>query len=171
MKKIKIIYPVLLILTILLFNHCNKHKCHEVVGLDQEAFEFSLVDENSETVIASWETKYDYEDLEFEQELKDDIRGLEIRANGKISFYLIEEIGASFDHLIGKSFTNIYYLYLDAKNKNRETDIDTIMISSEIISLDEDCVPIGFGTTTIVYNDSIYHQGDYTDNIDFLKKS
>lgn len=109
-----------------------------------------MVDENGETVIAAWGTKYDYEDLEFEQELKDDIRGLEICANGKISFYLIEDIGASFDHLIGKSFINIYYLYLDAMNENRTTDIDTIMISCETISFDEDCVPIGFGTTTIV---------------------
>lgn len=129
-----------------------------------------MIDENGETVIAAWGAKYDYEDLEFEQELKDDIRGLQIRANGKISFYLIEDIGASFDHLIGKSFININYLYLDAMNENRATDIDTIMISSETISFDEDCVPIGFGTTTIVYNDSIYHQGDYINSINFLKK-
>ena len=170
MKKIRILYPLLLLISIIVFNHCNKNKCHLVVGPDQEAFEFSLVDENEETVIAAWGTKYDYEDLEFEQELKDEVRGLEIRANGKISFYLIEDISGSFDYLIGKSFKNIYYLYLDAKNKNRETDIDTIMISSEIISVDDDCVPIGFGATTIIYNDSIYHQGNYIESIDFIKK-
>ena len=56
-------------------------------------------------------------------------------------------------------------------NENRTTDIDTIMISCETISFDEDCVPIGFGTTTIVYNDSIYHQGDYINSINFLKKN
>jgi len=172
MKKIKSIYPILLILTILLFNYCNKNKCHQVVGPDGRIFSFRVIDpKTNETAIAAWGAKYDSDDIFFEQKSKDTVRGLQILGTGDFSFYLIDDIGPNNrDEIVNKEFTNTYFLHLNARNENLETDIDTIMISSEIISVDDDCVPIGCGATTIVYNDSIYHQGDYIDSIDFLKK-
>jgi len=173
MKKIKSIYPILLILTILLFNYCNKHQCHEVEGPDGKSFSFRLVDKDTEeTIIAAWGTPYDYEDIQFKQLMKDTIRGLSIKSNGRITFKLIDEIRSNNrDDIIGKPFTNTYYLHLVPKNEDRETDIDTIVVSSEIVPTDRECASIDFGITTITYNDSIYHQGNYIENLDFLKKS
>ncbi len=172
MKKIKIIYPVLLILTILLFNHCNKHKCHEVEGPDGRIFSFRVIDpQTNETAIASWGAKYDSDDIFFEQKSKDTVRGLQILESGDFSFYLIDDIGPhNRDDIVNKEFTNTYFLHLNAKNQNLETDIDTIVISSAIVPVENECSPIDFGFTKIVYNDSIYHQGDIIKHIDFIKK-
>jgi len=172
MKKIKIIYPLLIILTILLLNNCNKHQCHEEVGPDGKGFSFRLIDnETKETTIAAWGTPYDYEDIKFEQLMKDSVRGLEIYEDGRIFFDLIDEIRSdNRDDIVGKPFTNTYYLHLVPKNEDRETDIDTIVVSSEIVTTESECSPIDFGTTTIIFNDSLYYQGAYLQRIDFIKE-
>ena len=172
MTKNTINYPVLLILTILLFNHCNKHQCHEEVGPDGKGFTFRLIDkETEETIIAAWGTPFDYEDIKFEQLMKDSVRGLEIYEDGTIFFDLIDEIRSdNRDDIVGKPFTNTYYLHLVPKNEDRETDIDTIVVSSEIVTVESECSPIDFGTTTIIFNDSLYHQGAYLQRIDFIKE-
>ena len=173
MKKIALIYLPLLIPTILLFNHCNKHQCHEVEGPDGKSFSFRVIDkETEETIIASWGVPYDYEDIEFKQLMKDTIRSLSIEPDGRITFKLIDEIRSdNRDDIVGKPFTNTYYLHLVTKNEDRETDIDTIVVSSEIVTIESECSPIDFGTTTIIFNDSLYHQGAYLQRIDFIKKS
>ena len=172
MEKYKFIFLPLLILTILLFNHCNKHQCHEEVGPDGRGFTFRLIDkETEETIIAAWGTPYDYEDVEFKQLMKDTIRGLSIKSNGRITFKLIDEIRShNRDDIVDKPFTNTYYLHLVPKNEDKETDIDTIVVSSEIVTVESECSPIDFGTTTIIFNDSLYHQGAYLQRIDFIKE-
>jgi len=171
MKIIYFVFTFFFIYLFLIINSCGKFKCEEEVGPDQEAFTFRLVDENTrETVIAAWGTKYDNEDVEFKQDSNNSIKGLQIEGDGIISFFPVEDIGSDIEEFIGKSFTNIYYLFLDAKNEERETDVDTIVISFDFVSVEEKCVPIDFGTTTITYNDSIYHQGDFIHIIDFVKK-
>jgi len=175
MKKIKLLWTMLLIPTLFLVNSCKKkeNKCEgRPLELYEIGFSFRLIDENTgESVIAAWGTKYDHEDIEFKQVMKDTIEGLNIIGNGWIAFSIIDEIGPhNEDEIVGKPFTNTYYLFLDAKNEERETDIDTIIISSEVIPVDRDCISIDFGHTTVVYNDSIYHQGEYLEHIDFIKK-
>lgn len=170
MKNSKLIYPLLLFINVSFWS-CTKNQCEEPVGPDNRTFSFRLIDPNTnETAISAWGAKFDYEDLEFKQESKDTIRGLQILGSGDFSFYLIDDIRPNnLDDLIDKPFSNTYYLYLDAKNATRETDIDTIVINSEIITVDRKCEPIDFGTTTIMYNDSIYHQGDFISQIEFIK--
>jgi len=175
MKIIKLVWPILLIPMLFFSNACNKNesKCEgNVPGPDAIGFGFRLIDElTGESVIAAWGTEYNYEDVEFKQAKKDTVRGLEIVENGKIFFDLIDEITPdNRDDIVGVPFTNTYYLYLMPKNEDKEIDIDTIVVSSEVIPVDRTCISIDFGVTTIIYNDSIYHKGAYLRRIDFIKK-
>jgi|GEM_PF-1199358 len=170
MKKIKLIYPILLFITLSL-NSCSKKCGGNIVGPDGKIFTFRLIDSNTnESVIAAWGAKYDNEDVFFEQKSNDSIRGLKIGENGRFSFYLINDISSdNRADIVDKPFTNIYYLHLN--NENIKTDIDTLMISSEVESIENECLSIGFGATTIIFNDSIYHNGKFIQHIDFIKKN
>lgn len=175
MKIIKLVWPTLLILMLFFSNACNKNetKCDGYVSrLDEIGFSFSLIDEDTrETVIAAWGTEYYYEDIEFKQVMKDSVLGLKIYEDGLFFFDFIEEIGThNLDEIVNKPFTNTYHLHLNAKNEDKETDIDTIVISSVVLPSDKDCVTYEFGHTTVTYNDSIYNEGEYMEHIDFIKK-
>lgn len=160
-----LLYTFLFFLPYIAFNcsGCDK-ECREVLPYER-GFSFRLLDKGSgENLIALWGAKYNSEEVTLKQENGNHASFLSVGGNGKIGFLILDYPLEP----IGENHVKIYFLELpDPSGTPGREDIDTIKF--EYAFKENDCPAIWYDYFEIYYNDSLYHEGDFIQYIEFYK--
>lgn len=122
------------------------------------AFNFRFVDKYGVNQIAVWGAPYQSDSTYFTKLDGTLPRQLEMLADGNISFVIQEDDYEAAD----TQATRIFLLYLPDFQAHPRADIDTITFKYKFEGA---C----FDQLAVYYNDSLYHDGRYTDFMLFVK--
>ena len=126
---------------------------------------FKLLDKNSkDNLIAAWGTRYDSDKVNLYKENGDLANELYIWESGKIVFLIPDNNVDALE----KEEISVFYLHLPDEQGNLSRDIDTLSFTYEFENR-EGCPEIWYQSFKVKFNDSLYHQGDYETNFEFLK--
>jgi hypothetical protein len=162
MKKSTFTTPLLLGLSCFLlhFSCGKKEACRFLV--QDAAFTFRLVDLYGVNQIAKWGSRY-LSDSVYVTKIDGTIPNqLEIGPDGNISFFIPDSYNEAKDSQVVRQFL----LYLPDVQGNPRDDTDTIIFKYRF-KITEDV--ICYERLQVTFNDSIYHDGQYTDFIIFTK--
>ena len=121
-------------------------------------FSFKLTDQYGINLIAAWGARY-LSDSVYLTKLDGTLPNrLDIGAGGRIGFVIPDDDSEAKDSSVTKQFL----LYLPDFQGNPKKDIDTLRFQYRFYG---SC----YDTFQVWYNDSLYHNGNYTDFISFLK--
>jgi len=144
--------------------HCScgkKESCNALV--QDESFTFRLVDKYGVNQIAKWGSRY-LSDSVYVTKIDGSLPNqLEIGPDGNIGFFIPDSFNEARDSQIMRQFL----LYLPDTQGNPKYDIDTITFKYKFQITDD---VICYEKFQVVFNDSIHHEGQYTDFIIFTKK-
>ncbi|MFN0015592.1 MAG: hypothetical protein ACKVU2_13680 [Saprospiraceae bacterium] len=130
--------------------------------VQDETFTFRLVDQYGVNQIAKWGARYLSDSVyvaKFDGTLPNQ---LSIESNGRIGFFIPDDYGEALDTQVMRQFL----LFLPDNQGHPKDDIDTITFRYRF-KLTEDV--ICYESLQVMFNDSIYHDGQYIDFIVFTK--
>ena len=144
---------------------CNKKEpC--TFPVHDSYFTFNLIDRYGNNLIAKWGARYLSDSILLTKSNGEYANQLEIREGGHISFFIPESSTEALDSTIARQF----FLYLPDNNGRPKADSDTITFEYQFnkANYQEAQVPC-YSSFRILYNDSLYHDGDYIDIFSFIK--
>jgi hypothetical protein len=162
MKKYAFITTLALGLSCFLFHlSCKKKESCNFLVQDSH-FTFKLFDQYGVNQIAKWGARYLSDSVyvtKFDGSLPN---SLDIDSGGSIGFFIPDDYAEALDSQIIRHFL----LYLPDSQGNPKNDIDTITFKYRFQKTDD---IICYEKLQIIFNDSVYHDGQYTNFIIFTK--
>lgn len=122
-------------------------------------FTFKLADQSGTNLIAAWGARYLSDSVYVTKSDGSLPRLLEIREDGSISLLVPEDSQEAQDSSVTRSFL----VYLPDFHGHPKADVDTIIFKYRF---DASC----YEDFQVFYNDSLYHQGNFTSFISFVKR-
>lgn len=163
MKKNNFITPLFLGLSFFLLHFsCKKKEVCQFIVQD-ETFTFRLVDQYGVNQIAKWGSRYLSDSVYVTKTDGTLPNQLGISPGGTIGFFIPD----SYDEALDSQVMQQFLLYLPDIQGNPRDDIDTISFKYKFqITGDIIC----YEKFQVAFNDSVYHEGQYTNFIIFTKK-
>lgn len=138
----------------------KKEACRFLV--QDATFTFRLVDQYRVNQIAKWGSRY-LSDSVYVTKLDGTIPNqLEIRADGSVGFFIPDDYVEALDSQVMQHFL----LYLPNIQGHPKDDTDTITFKYRFKKTED---MICYEKLQVIFNDSLYHDGQYTDFIIFTK--
>ncbi len=147
------------------FFSCDTEKCSEY-GPSDTPFVLELLDKNNgKYLMGDWGSKYDYEIVELLDEEGNLPKNLEVGPGCNIVFTIAESDTEALEQDITKKF----YLYLPDEMGIPKRDVDTLVFKYRFKKKENCPEDTWFKSFSASYNDSLYHEGEYVEIIQFLK--
>ena len=162
MEKIKLILKISLLLGVACFathSSCRKEgECPSGLPIYDSYFTFKLVDQYGINQIAAWGSRYLSDSVYLTKVDGTLPNQLEILGDGNITFFIPDAFGEAKDTFITRHF----FLYLPDSQGHPKDDIDTLKFKYRFIT-------VCYENFQISFNDSLCHDGRYTDFMSFIK--
>lgn len=150
---------VLGIASLLLHFSCKDEICRAPV--QDSPFGFKLVDRFGTNQIAEWGARYNSDSTFLTKENGEIPTALDI-SGGTISFFIPD----SYIEALDTEVTRIFLLYLPDYQGNPKADVDTLKFKYRFkLAGDVIC----YDYLQVMYNDSLYHSGNYEYLMNFTK--
>lgn len=141
---------------------CNGFRPEEITHL------IRVVDEQGESLIASWRKKYDSELVRITSEDGTSYDKLGVPGDGSINIPLLNTEGDVNDE-IGKEVIKTYYISLPDETYDLGVDVDTIRFEYMLRKDPDECPIIWPENYKAYYNDNLMREGDIQDITLFYK--
>ena len=152
---------------IIISNSCNSVEGCDLPVPGGEFFLFKLLDKKTNSnLIGAWGTKYASDKVNLLKEDGTEANNLEIGADGNISFIIPD----TNDEALNTEITRTFLLHLPDVNGNLSQDIDTLIFKYTFFKDEMNCPNIWYNSFLVIYNDSIYHNGEYLSYVEFRKR-
>ncbi len=148
-------FMVLTFLSILIQNSCNKKEDCRYPTQDA-GFSFRLVDQFGINLIAQWGSVYRSDSTFLTKADGTHPNQLNIGADGNISLFIPD----SYNEALDTAVTRRFFLYLPDFQGHPGADTDTLTFQYRFSKTNDH---ICFENLQIVFNDSLYQDGPYTD--------